>query len=93
VHSIELEMASDLGIVGLLAFFAFAGGVAWAGWRAMRVRPELAAGSVAALSAWLLHASIDWDWQLPAVTLPAIVMAGLLIAVSELSPPPPGRAA
>ena len=27
-------------------------------------------------AAWLLHATIDWDWQLPAVTLPAIVLAG-----------------
>jgi O-antigen ligase len=93
VHSLELEMASDLGLVGLLAFFAFAGGVAWAGRRAMRVRPDLAAGSAAALSAWFLHASIDWDWQLPAVTLPAIVMAGLLIAASEPEPPPPDPAA
>ena len=40
----------------------------------MILRPALAAlaaGSVAALSAWFLHASIDWDWQLPAVSLPA----------------------
>jgi O-antigen ligase len=93
VHSLELEMASDLGLVGLLAFFAFAGGVFWAGARALRGRRELAAGSVAALSAWFLHASIDWDWQLPAVTLPAIVMAGLLIAASEPSPPTPDPAA
>jgi len=35
---------------------------------------------------WFLHASIDWDWQLPAVTLPAIVLAGALLALSE-SPP------
>ena len=36
--------------------------------------------------AWLLHASIDWDWQLPAVTLPAIVLAGGLLAASERAP-------
>ena len=89
VHSLELEMASDLGLVGLLAFFAFSGGVFWAGALALRGRRELVAGSVAALSAWFLHASIDWDWQLPAVTLPAIVMAGLLIAASEPSPQTP----
>ena len=29
--------------------------------------PALAAGWAAALLAWALHASIDWDWQLPAV--------------------------
>ncbi len=32
---------------------------------------------------WLIHASIDWDWQLPAVTLPAVVLAGALIAAAE----------
>jgi hypothetical protein len=35
---------------------------------------------------WLLHASIDWDWQLPAVTLPAIVLGGALIVIGERSP-------
>ena len=33
--------------------------------------------------AWLLHATIDWDWQLPAVTLPALVLAGGLLAAAE----------
>jgi hypothetical protein len=88
VHSIELEMASELGIVGLLAFALFAGGVFWAGARALRGRRDLAAGSVAALSAWFLHASIDWDWQLPAVTLPAVIMAGLLIATADAGASP-----
>jgi hypothetical protein len=38
---------------------------------------------VAALVVWALHASIDWDWELPAVTLPALAAAGLLLATSE----------
>ena len=40
----------------------------------------MAAGASAAMLAWFLHASIDWDWQLPAVTLPAVVLAGALIS-------------
>jgi hypothetical protein len=84
VHSIELEMAAELGLVGLLAFAAFVLGVAWAAVRALGRRPELAAGGAAALLAWLLHASIDWDWQLPAVTLPALALAGLVVVLAEL---------
>ena len=82
-HSIEIELAAELGLVGLLAFGVAVAGVAVAARRALRAHPRVAAGFCAALIAWILHASIDWDWQLPAVTLPAIVMAGALIALAE----------
>ena len=58
--------------------------------RALRARAAAAAGPAAALSVWFLHASIDWDWQLPAVTLPAIVLAGALIAIAEDPSATPG---
>jgi hypothetical protein len=85
-HSIEVEVAAELGLVGLLAFAAMIAGVAMAARLALRADAVLAAGWCAALVVWLLHASIDWDWQLPAVTLPAIVLAGALIALAEASP-------
>jgi O-antigen ligase/polysaccharide polymerase Wzy-like membrane protein len=84
VHSLELEMAAELGLVGLLALALLVGGILLAGRTALRRHAALAAGPVAAALAWLLHASIDWDWQFPAVTLPAIVLAGSLIALSEI---------
>lgn len=76
-------MAAELGLVGLAAFALLVAGVALAARRAVRRRRALAAGPSAALLAWFLHASIDWDWQLPAVALPAIVLAGALVALSE----------
>ena len=82
-HSLEFEMAADLGLVGLLAFALLVGGTAAAAREALRRDPAAAAGPSAALLAWLLHASIDWDWQLPAVSLPAIALAGALIALAE----------
>jgi Flp pilus assembly protein TadD len=33
---------------------------------------------LAVLAAWLLHACIDWDWEMPALTLPALAMAALV---------------
>jgi O-antigen ligase len=83
VHSLALEMATELGIVGLLLLGVFLGGVALAGHRALGAGAALAPGAVAACGAWLVHALIDWDWQMPAVTLPALVLAAGLLAESE----------
>jgi O-antigen ligase len=85
VHSLELEMAAELGIVGLLAFAVMVGGVAVGARRALRADPVLAAGCIAALTTWFVHASLDWDWELPAVSLPAVVLAGTLLARAETS--------
>jgi O-antigen ligase len=81
-HSLPLETAAELGLVGLLALSVFIAGVGIAAHRALR-RQELLAGGAAAASAWLLQATIDWHWEMPAVTLPALVIAGALIAASE----------
>ena len=85
-HSLEIEIASELGLVGLLALAMMIAGVVGSGRRALRREPGVTAGWCAALLVWFLHASIDWDWQLPAVTLPAIVLAGALIALAEAAP-------
>ncbi len=89
VHSLELEMATELGVPGLLLLALFLGGIALAARQALATRAPLAAGACAVSSAWLLHASIDWDWQMPAVTLPVLVLAGGLLAASEVRAPPP----
>jgi O-Antigen ligase len=83
VHSLEFELAAELGLVGLLAFGAAVAGTALSARRALRARPALAAGACAASVTWLLHASIDWDWEMPAATLPALILVGALIAISD----------
>ena len=40
----------------------------------------LAAAGVTMLAAWAVHAGIDWDWEMPAVTLPALAMAACAAA-------------
>jgi O-antigen ligase len=71
-HSLYVETAAELGIVGLLALATLFGGVAAA------VRHEAVAG--AALAAWAVHAGVDWDWEMPALTLVAVLLAGGAIA-------------
>jgi hypothetical protein len=82
-HSLELEAAAELGLPGLLALLLMVGGAVLAAGRALVRDAAAAAGASAAALTWLLHASIDWDWQLPAVTLPAIVLTGALIVFAE----------
>ena len=79
-HSLWLETLAELGLVGLLLLLAAAGSVAVAARRALHADPALAAGPVAALAAWTVHAGLDWLWQLPAVTLPALTLAAVLLA-------------
>ena len=84
-HSLYLQTAAELGLVGLVLLAAFLGGVGWAARDAMRVAPGLAAGPIAGFVTWAAHVSLDWDWQMPAVTLMAMVLAGTLLSLSELS--------
>jgi O-antigen ligase len=90
-HSLEVEVAAELGLVGLVALALMIGGVVVAGRRALRAHAPAAAGPAAGLLVWFLHASLDWDWQLPAVTLPAIVLAGALIVLAEAGVSDAGR--
>jgi hypothetical protein len=51
---------------------------------ALRIDAPRAVGPLAGVVVYAAHAPLDWDWQVPAVTLVAIVLAGLLLAVAEL---------
>ncbi len=82
-HSLPIETAAELGLLGLLALAALAASVALAARRGLRDDRGLALGPVAVLAAWAVHASIDWDWEMPALTLVAVLLAGLLIAAAE----------
>jgi hypothetical protein len=43
---------------------------------------------VGALVAYVAHSPLDWDWQMPAVTLVAIILAGYLLAQPSAAPRP-----
>jgi len=87
-HSLPLETLLELGLVGLLALGLFVGGVGTSAARALSREPRVLVGGAAAGAIWLLHSTIDWTWEMPAVTLPALVIAGALIASSEGPRPP-----
>jgi O-antigen ligase len=82
-HSLYVETLAELGIVGFAFLSLFLAGVAIAAARAWRVAPARAAGPAAALVVWATHSAVDWDWEMPALTLLAIVLAGMLVATGE----------
>jgi hypothetical protein len=82
-HSLYVQTLAELGLLGVLLLAAYLGGVGWAGRRAHGLVGAAAAGPAAAFVVWAAHAAIDWDWEMPAATLPAIVLAGALIAMAE----------
>ena len=58
-----------------------------------RKQPK-AAGAIAALAVYATHAGLDWDWEMPALTLVALVLAARLAppegeAPSAAAPPAP----
>jgi hypothetical protein len=98
-HSIELRLLVHTGVVGALLFALFLLSVMLAVWRGTRGRrAERVAASTAllALIVWLIYGSIDWFWEFPALSVPALAFTGAATAVSlpPAGPPPwPPRAA
>lgn len=81
-HSLPLQTAAELGVLGLLALGATLAAIAGA---ARRASP----GTIGGLSALGAHHALDWDWQLPAATLPAVLLAAAALRAPRRSGAPP----
>jgi O-antigen ligase len=90
-HSLELQTLAELGVIGGVLLLIFLGGVALAARDAQRAAPALATGPIAGFVVYVAHSPLDWDWQMPAVTLIAIVLAGALVALAERGAREPAR--
>jgi O-antigen ligase len=75
-HSLYLETAAELGLIGLVALIAFLAG-------AVLATRHGTPAATAALAAFALHAGLDWDWELPALSLLAILLLARLVAAQE----------
>jgi tetratricopeptide (TPR) repeat protein len=85
-HSIGIEVLSQTGIVGAVLFAAalIAAAVAYA-----RKQRELdgfgrlvAASAMTGFVYWLLHAAVDWFWELPVLGVAAFMLLGLAMGTS-----------
>lgn len=75
-HSIELDALSELGVPGLLLLVAGLGGPLVVCFRRLRLREPTALAAFATAAYWIVHASGDWNWTIPAVGLPFFVLLG-----------------
>jgi tetratricopeptide (TPR) repeat protein len=97
-HSVPLQFLSDTGIIGaLLAVGGYALLLAAASRSVRRMpigRQRLAAAALlAGVAAYAVHSLYDWDWDIPAVTLPALLFLGLVAGSGARGASRPGRPA
>jgi hypothetical protein len=86
-HNLPLQFLSEDGIVGFVLFL----GIAFAGAPALvetlrRLEGEdrvAAAALVVGLCAYVIHGVVDFDWDFAAVTAPAMVALGVLLAAGR----------
>ena len=84
-HMLPLEVLAERGVVGGFLFFVFlticvAAGL-WERFRRLGSEGKAQVGAIiAALTYWFVHSSAEWFWQLPAITLPAMVYLAMLVA-------------
>lgn len=87
VHSLELRLLVHTGLVGALLFVLFVTAVGIAALRGggARGRPVRFAAAVALLPfvVWLVHGSLDWFWEIPALSVPALAFAGAATALGR----------
>jgi hypothetical protein len=83
-HSLYLETLAELGLIGAI-LLAFALGPPMAAFTRARHHPA-ASATLAAFVVFLVHAGVDWDWQLPAVAVPALLCAACLLGASGEAP-------
>jgi hypothetical protein len=86
-HSAPLAWLAETGVIGAALAIGAWGLLLRTGLRTVRRQfgPELrgfSAALLAAVLAYTVHALYDWDWDIPAVTMPALVMLGVLAGLA-----------
>ena len=76
-HSLYAQTPAELGIVGFIALaIAVLGSILLLASRSRGPDRTAYAALFAAAVAWAIHAGVDWDWEMPAVTLWLFIAAG-----------------
>jgi hypothetical protein len=86
VHSLEIRLLTHTGIVGFLLFGAFVvaalGGAIRGSRRVERATAAVACAALMPLVVWLIHGSVDWFWEIPALSGPALGFLGMSLALA-----------
>ena len=82
-HSLEMGVLAQTGAIGAILFACFLGFGAAAVARARRRDPAwagIAAGCATAFGYWIVHGSVDWLWEFPALAGCALSLLGLAVS-------------
>ncbi len=90
VHNEYLQVAADLGLVGVALLAVLLVALARLLWRARATAagPWPWAGAVAAAGAFAVHSGFDFVWHLPAVVLTVMLLAGVVLPAPRGAPMP-----
>jgi tetratricopeptide (TPR) repeat protein len=84
-HSLEMGVLAQTGLIGTVLFIGWLASALVGAVAALRGPPirAAAAGMLTLFAYWLLHASVDWFWELPGVTGPALAALGTALALAS----------
>ncbi|MBJ7471167.1 MAG: O-antigen ligase family protein [Solirubrobacteraceae bacterium] len=99
-HGFLVQVAADLGLVGVGLCLALLGAFLVAAWRTISGKrgdpwPPERVGAVALLAAVFafgVHSFLDWTWSFPAATIPALIAAGWLAGRGPIARPRASKA-
>jgi O-antigen ligase len=100
-HGLYQEMIGELGVAGVLLLAASLGTILFGfAWRIRGPSQPLYAALLAAGIVWAIRAALDWDWEMPVVTIWLFAAGGMALAAPAgersklaLRPPPIVRVA
>jgi hypothetical protein len=86
VHNEYLQVAAELGLVGLVLLAVLLVAIARLLWRARPAGPVRAtwAGGVAAAAALAIHSGFDFVWHLPAIVLTVTLLVGAALPAPDI---------
>jgi O-antigen ligase/polysaccharide polymerase Wzy-like membrane protein len=90
-HSVELRLLSQTGLVGAALFLGFLGALAVSVRRLNRIpvsRQAVAGTGLAMAVYWLVHGSVDWFWEIPALAGVAFACLGIATSLALEAAPP-----
>ena len=85
-HNVPLQFLAETGIIGAALGMGALGFLLFAAFARVRGMPDgrerdIAVALFAGAVAWLVHGVVDFDWDIPGVTIPALVFMGVLVAI------------
>jgi hypothetical protein len=96
IHSLPLRMLAHTGVIGAALFAAFVVAIAGGATRTWRLADEpftrvVVGAALVPGVVWIAHGSVDWLWELPALSAAALAFAGAAVALGRANAPPDAR--